>query len=63
LNAQALAPEEHFIREQPYYEPVGNEIAIFEAAYRHPEGTPGAPSGCSGSGLRHLRYNRLRRGW
>jgi nitric oxide reductase NorQ protein len=35
LQAHTLAPEEHFIRSQPYYEPVGNEIAIFEAAYRN----------------------------
>jgi len=30
-----MAPEEHFIREEPYYEPVGQEIGIFEAAYRN----------------------------
>jgi nitric oxide reductase NorQ protein len=35
LQAHTLAPEEHYIRSQPYYEPVGNEIAIFEAAYRN----------------------------
>ena len=31
--AHMLTPEEHFIRKEPYYEPVGNEIGIFEAAY------------------------------
>lgn len=35
MNAHTLAPEEHYIRKQPYYEPVGDEIAIFEAAYRN----------------------------
>lgn len=30
---QALTPETHFIRQEPYYEPVGDEIVIFEAAY------------------------------
>ena len=35
MDAHALAPEEHFIQKEPYYEAVGNEIAIFEAAYRH----------------------------
>ncbi len=35
MNALSLAPEEHYIRKQPYYEPVGKEIAIFEAAYRN----------------------------
>lgn len=35
MSAHSLAPEEHYIRKQPYYEPVGDEIAIFEAAYRN----------------------------
>lgn len=35
MDAHTLAPEEHYIRKQPYYEPVGNEIAIYEAAYRN----------------------------
>lgn len=28
-----LKPEEYFINEEPYYEPVSNEVEIFEAAY------------------------------
>jgi nitric oxide reductase NorQ protein len=35
MTAQVLKPEEYFITEQPYYEPVGNEIEVFEAAYRN----------------------------
>lgn len=35
MQAHALAPEAHFIEREPYYEPVGDEIAIFEAAYRN----------------------------
>jgi nitric oxide reductase NorQ protein len=35
VAAQALRPEDYFIREEPYYEPVGNEIQVFEAAYRN----------------------------
>ena len=35
MTAQTLKPEEYFIREEPYYEPVGNEIEVFEAAYRN----------------------------
>ena len=35
MTAQVLKPEEYFITEQPYYEPVGNEILVFEAAYRN----------------------------
>jgi len=31
---QAIAPE-HYIREQPYYEASGDEVGIFEAAYRN----------------------------
>lgn len=33
MTAHSLSPEEHFIAQEPYYEPVGNEIAIFQAAY------------------------------
>ncbi|MGD8841979.1 MAG: CbbQ/NirQ/NorQ/GpvN family protein [Gammaproteobacteria bacterium] len=35
MTAQVLKPEEYFITDEPYYEPVGNEIAVFEAAYRN----------------------------
>jgi nitric oxide reductase NorQ protein len=35
MDAHSLAPESHFIDREPYYEPVGNEIPIFEAAYRN----------------------------
>lgn len=34
MEAQAIKTEEFFIRDEPYYEPVGNEIQVFEAAYR-----------------------------
>jgi len=33
MTAQVLKPEEYFITDEPYYEPVGNEIEVFEAAY------------------------------
>jgi nitric oxide reductase NorQ protein len=33
MTAQVLKPEEYFIKDEPYYEPVGNEIEVFEAAY------------------------------
>jgi nitric oxide reductase NorQ protein len=35
MQARALKPEEYFVRDEPYYEPVGEEISIFEAAYRN----------------------------
>lgn len=35
MNARTLKPQEYVITQQPYYEPVGDEIGIFEAAYRN----------------------------
>ena len=32
-EARALKPEEFFIKDEPYYEPVGEEIEVFMAAY------------------------------
>ncbi len=34
MEAQAVKTEEFFISDEPYYEAVGDEIQIFEAAYR-----------------------------
>ena len=34
MSAQILKPEEYRVTAEPYYEPTGNEIAIFESAYR-----------------------------
>jgi len=33
MEAQVIKPEEYFVKDEPYYEPVGNEIEVFEAAY------------------------------
>ena len=33
-EARALKPEEHFISDEPYYEPIGDEIKVFLAAYQ-----------------------------
>jgi nitric oxide reductase NorQ protein len=55
-------PETHFIEQEPYYEPVGNEIAIFEAAYanRLPVLLKG-PTGCGKTRfMEHMAW-RLRR--
>ena len=35
MAAQVLKPEEYFITEEPYYEAIGDEIEVFEAAYRN----------------------------
>ena len=35
MQARIFKPEEYLIREEPYYEPVHDEVALFEAAYRN----------------------------
>ena len=62
MDAHALAPEEHFIRKEPYYEAVGNEIAIFEAAYRNklPILLKG-PTGCGKTRFMEYMAWRLKR--
>ena len=35
MEARALKPEEYFIEDEPYYEPVANEIEVFDAAYKN----------------------------
>jgi nitric oxide reductase NorQ protein len=62
MTAQVLKPEEYFITEEPYYEPVGNEIEVFEAAYRNqlPILLKG-PTGCGKTRfMEHMAW-RLRR--
>jgi nitric oxide reductase NorQ protein len=34
-RAQVIRAEEYLIKDEPYYEPVGQEIGLFEAAYRN----------------------------
>ena len=62
MDAHTLAPEEHYIRSQPYYEPVGNEIAIYEAAYanRLPVLLKG-PTGCGKTRFMEYMAWRLKR--
>jgi nitric oxide reductase NorQ protein len=46
-QARAVKPEEYRIGTEPYYEPVGDEVQVFEAAYRN--GLPlllKGPTGC-----------------
>ncbi len=61
-QARVLRPEEHFITEEPYYEPVGDEVAVFEAAWRH--GLPVLLKGPTGCGktrfMEHMAW-RLKR--
>jgi nitric oxide reductase NorQ protein len=35
MQARVFKPEAYLITQQPYYEPVGSEIELFEAAYRN----------------------------
>ena len=35
MKARVLKSEEYLIKDEPYYEPVGNEIALFESAYKN----------------------------
>jgi len=35
VTGQTLRPEEYFVETEPYYEPVGDEIEVFEAAWRN----------------------------
>ncbi|MBE9516354.1 MAG: CbbQ/NirQ/NorQ/GpvN family protein [Proteobacteria bacterium] len=47
MTGRTLKTEEYFIETEPYYEPVGDEVEIFEAAYR--QGLPvllKGPTGC-----------------
>ncbi len=61
-SAAVLRPEEYFITNEPYYEPVGDEITIFEAAYEH--GLPillKGPTGCGKTRfMEHMAW-RLKR--
>lgn len=34
MTAQAIQSEEYFIKDESYYEAVGDEITVFEAAYQ-----------------------------
>lgn len=59
---KVLKPEEYFIEEEPYYESVGDEIAVFEAAYRN--GLPvllKGPTGCGKTRFMEQMAWRLKR--
>ncbi len=62
MRARAFKPEEYYIEDEPYYEPVGDELAVFEAAYAN--GLPVLLKGPTGCGktrfMEHMAW-RLRR--
>jgi nitric oxide reductase NorQ protein len=35
VTVQAIKPEEYFIKDEPYYKPIGDELTVFEAAYKN----------------------------
>lgn len=59
---RVLKPEEYFIADEPYYEPVGDEIQVFESAYE--QGLPVLLKGPTGCGktrfMEHMAW-RLKR--
>jgi len=62
LEARILKPEAYFVEDEPYYEAVGDEIAVFEAAYhnRLPVLLKG-PTGCGKTRfMEHMAW-RLKR--
>lgn len=62
MQARTIKPEEHLITDEPYYQPVAEEIAVFEAAYanRLPILLKG-PTGCGKTRfMEHMAW-RLKR--
>ena len=62
MKARTVRPEAHIFHEEPYYEPVNDEIAVFEAAYmnRLPVLLKG-PTGCGKTRfMEHMAW-RLKR--
>lgn len=55
MQANILAPEEYYVETEPYYEPTGDEINIFESAYQ--EQLPVLLKGPTGCGkTRFMEY-------
>jgi nitric oxide reductase NorQ protein len=62
LHAQALKPESHLIKIEPYYEAVGDEIALFAAAYaRQIPVLLKGPTGCGKTRFMEYMAWRLKR--
>lgn len=62
MQSKALKPEEYFIKDEPFYQAIGEEIEVFEAAYR--QGLPillKGPTGCGKTRfMEHMAW-RLKR--
>lgn len=62
MQAKSFKPEEYFVETEPYYEPVGDEIEVFEAAYKNqlPALLKG-PTGCGKTRFMEYMSWRLKR--
>ncbi len=62
ISAKSYKPEEYFVEKEPYYEPVSDEIEVFEAAYKNklPVLLKG-PTGCGKTRFMEYMGWRLKR--
>ena len=62
MEAKSFKPEEYFVETEPYYEPVGDELEVFEAAYKNqlPILLKG-PTGCGKTRFMEYMSWRLKR--
>lgn len=62
MSAELFSTEEYYVEQEPYYEPTGDEVEIFEAAYRHklPLLLKG-PTGCGKTRFMEYMAWRLKR--
>ena len=61
MSAQVLKPEENRITAEPYYEPIANEIEIFESAFRNKLAVSlRGPTGCGKTRFMEYMAWRLR---
>lgn len=62
ISAKSYKPEEYFVENEPYYEPVSDEIEVFEAAYKNslPVLLKG-PTGCGKTRFMEYMGWRLKR--
>lgn len=62
MEAKSFKPEEYFVETEPYYEPVGEEIDVYEAAYKNqlPILLKG-PTGCGKTRFMEYMSWRLKR--
>ena len=62
MQASELKPEEHYIRDEPYYEACGSEVEVFEAAYlNHLPVLLKGPTGCGKTRFMEYMAWRLQR--